>query len=273
MASELFLVDLNAQQFAAIRDLLYETCGIKLSEGKEGLVKSRLMKRLRHLGFSDYGQYVDYLGTPDAEAERHALIDALTTNKTSFFRENQHFIFLRERILPNLPDRSKLRIWSAGCSAGHEPFSIAMELRESMADRPQCDVRILATDISSRVLAQAREATYDADELQDIPPALAQKYFTRVHAKPNAYQVSDSIRQMVRFAPLNLMGDWPMRGPFRVIFCRNVMIYFDKPTQQWLVQRFWELLEPGGYLMVGHSESLTGSAHQFKYVQPATYIK
>jgi chemotaxis protein methyltransferase CheR len=180
---------------------------------------------------------------------------------------------LRETILPPLKNRQRISIWSAGCSTGHEPYSIAMELQESSQNIRNCDVRILATDISNRVLAEACEGVYATDSIQGVPQAMLQKYFTCIQGKPARYRVSDAIRKMVRFAPLNLMGDWPMRGPFQVIFCRNVMIYFDKPTQQWLVQRFYELLEPGGFLLVGHSESLTGGAHNFKYVQPATYVK
>jgi chemotaxis protein methyltransferase CheR len=272
MASELCTLDLTGAQFDTIRSLLFETCGIKLAEGKESLVKSRLMRRIRALGLSGFDEHLE---SDTSNEERIALVDALTTNKTSFFREYVHYTFLRERILPPLlREKHRLRIWSAGCSTGEEPYSIAMELLEAIPDIAGRDVRILATDISSRVLKVAREGTYGQDEVRDIPAALLQKYFSCDGARDErVYQVKEIVRRLVRFAPLNLMCAWPMKGPFDAIFCRNVMIYFEKPTQQWLVQRFWHLLEVGGYLLVGHSESLAASAHRFRYVQPATYLK
>jgi chemotaxis protein methyltransferase CheR len=275
MASELFAMDLTSAQFDTIRSLLYETCGIKLAKGKESLVKSRLMRRIRVLGLSGFDEYLDHLESDTANGEHIALIDALTTNKTSFFREYDHFTFLRERILPHLlSEKRSLRIWSAGCSTGEEPYSIAMELIKAIPDIAYRDVRVLATDISTRVLKTAQDGAYGLDEVRDVPASLLQKYFTCSGAKnERVYRINENLRKMVRFAPLNLMGHWPMKGPFDVIFCRNVMIYFEKPTQQWLVQRFWHLLESGGYLLVGHSESLTASAHKFRYVQPATYLK
>jgi chemotaxis protein methyltransferase CheR len=275
MASELGAMDLTSAQFDTIRALLHNTCGIKLAQGKESLVKSRLMRRIRVLGCSGFDEYLDHLENDPANGERIALIDALTTNKTSFFREHAHFAFMRERILPPLfSEKSSLRIWSAGCSTGEEPYSIAMELIEASPDISHRDLRILATDISTRVLKTAREGAYVQDEVRDIPDSLLQKYFTcRGSQNGRVYRVNETLRRLVRFAPLNLMGPWPMKGPFDIIFCRNVMIYFEKPTQQWLVQRFWHLLASGGYLLVGHSESLTSSAHKFRYVQPATYLK
>ncbi len=275
MVPELLAMDLTSAQFNTIRSLLYETCGIKLTEGKESLVKSRLMKRIRALGLSGFDEYLRHLENDSANRERIALIDALTTNKTSFFREYAHFTFLRERILPRLiAEKKEIKIWSAGCSTGEEPYSIAMELMEAIPDISRRKVRILATDISTRVLKTAQEATYGPDEVRNIPANRMQKYFIRAGAKAErSYHVNEDVKRMVRFAPLNLMGDWPMRGSFNLIFCRNVMIYFERPTQQWLVQRFWHILEPGGYLLVGHSESLTASAYKFRYVQPATYLK
>jgi chemotaxis protein methyltransferase CheR len=275
MAIETLALDLTRTQFDTIRSFLHQTCGIKLNEGKESLVKSRLMKRVRMLGLADFDAYLKYLENDSASNERGALVDALTTNKTSFFREYEHFSFLRDQVLPRLlAEKRSLRIWSAGCSTGEEPYSIAMLLRESIPDLDRRDVRILATDISSRVLKLAQEGMYGQEEVKDIPGNMLQKYFSVVSCKGNpSYQVQDSLRKLLRFAPLNLMGKWPMKGPFDVIFCRNVMIYFEKPTQQWLVQRFYHLLASGGHLFVGHSESLTASAHQLHYVQPATYQK
>lgn len=270
-----FDVELSEKQFRKISRLAYEMCGIKLGHGKEGLVKSRLSKRLRLLGLGNFDSYLAYLENDTSGKELVTLIDSLTTNKTSFFREEQHFEFLRSQILPHYRDgRQRMRLWSAGCSSGEEPYSIAMLLREEWPGIDQCDVRILATDISTRVLDLATKATYEEDTVREIHPQLLKKHFSCVRETPTrAYQVSDSVRKLVRLARLNLMKPWPMRGPFHVIFCRNVMIYFDKETQQGLIRRFWELLAPGGYLLVGHSESLTAASYRFKYVRPATYLK
>jgi chemotaxis protein methyltransferase CheR len=246
-----------------------------LRAGKEGLVKSRLSKRLRALGLSNFDIYLDYIKRDSSGKELITLIDSLTTNKTSFFREEQHFEFLRTQILPPYREEGRrMRIWSAGCSSGEEPYSIAILLREEWPMVDRCDVRILATDISTRVLGLANGAVYEEDIVKEINPALLKKHFKCVReTTPRAYHLNDDVRRMVRLARLNLMDTWPMRGPFHVIFCRNVMIYFDKQTQTELVRRFWEMMAPGGYLLVGHSESLTASSYRFRYVRPATYLK
>jgi len=203
------------------------------------------------------------------------MIDALTTNKTSFFRENQHFDFMRTRVIPELrARRPKARIWSAGCSSGEEPYTIAMILHEEWPQISQADVRILATDISARILAKARSAEYEKEYLKDVPSEYLSKYFTPLGTAPaHTYGIQEKIKRMIRFAQLNLMDTWPMKGPFDIIFCRNVMIYFDSATQGRLVRRFYDLLVPGGHLLVGHSESLVANSCGFKYVQPATYVK
>jgi chemotaxis protein methyltransferase CheR len=203
------------------------------------------------------------------------MIDALTTNKTSFFRENQHFEYMRTRILPELKKHgSKLRLWSAGCSSGEEPYTISMLVQEEWSQMSPIDVRILATDISASILAKARAGEYEKENLKDVPPTFLSKYFSLVRSSPSrVYSVTEPIRKTIRFAQLNLMDSWPMKGPFEVIFCRNVMIYFDCATQGRLVQRFYDLLVPGGHLLVGHSESLVANSCGFKYVQPATYVK
>ncbi|MCS6861094.1 MAG: protein-glutamate O-methyltransferase CheR, partial [Abditibacteriales bacterium] len=181
----------------------------------------------------------------------------------------------REQVLPSWQATQRaLRLWSAGCSSGEEPYSLAILLHEHLPNVERRDVRILATDISERMLTQAREAVYEEETVNDVPPLLLRKYFVCVRTQPTrAYQVRDSVRALVRLARLNLMEAWPMRGPFDVIFCRNVMIYFDNPTRQRLVQRYYALLRPGGYLFVGHAESLTALTHDFRYVQPAVYVK
>jgi chemotaxis protein methyltransferase CheR len=244
-----------------------------MREGKEGLVRARLTKRLRKLGLPDFDAYLNFVQQDPSRREFAEMIDALTTNKTSFLREATHFDFLRDTVFPQLS--GPVRIWSAGCSSGEEPYTLAMLCNESFADIATRDVRILSTDISHRVLAQAKAGTYPADITSDVPAPWLQKYWTRTQdASGRAqYEAGKSLRRLVHFAKLNLMERWPMQGPFDAILCRNVMIYFDKATQQQLVERYWQLLRPGGHLFVGHSESLTGLSHKFRYVQPAVYVK
>ncbi|MDZ7260505.1 MAG: protein-glutamate O-methyltransferase [candidate division KSB1 bacterium] len=275
MDTDLWSVKLSQAQFEKISQLVYQLCGINLHQGKEELVKARLMKRLRALGLGSFEQYLKYLKHDTTGQELALMIDALTTNKTSFFREPQHFDYLRRQIVPRLRmEGRKIRFWSAGCSSGEEPFSLAILLREEIPDIDRRDVRILATDISTRMLALARQAVYEENTLWDVPMPLLQKYFTPVRDKPpRTYRVNDNVRAIVRLARLNLIDAWPMKGPFDVIFCRNVMIYFDKDIRQQLIQRFYELLRPGGHLFVGHSESLTVLSHRLRYVQPAVYLK
>ncbi|HOW17859.1 MAG TPA: protein-glutamate O-methyltransferase [Phycisphaerae bacterium] len=273
------LSELTDEQFERISDLVKSLCGINLHQGKKELVKARLSKRLRALGFAGFDEYIRYVQNDGGGDELVAMLDAISTNLTSFFREPGHFDYLAEQVLPGIaaragPGRRSLRIWSAGCSTGEEPYTIAIVTAECLPDPDSWDVRILATDLSTRVLAQARQGLYGADRLKDVPGLLVSRYFTCVETRPRRlYRVNDHLRGRVTFARLNLLGPWPMRGPFDVIFCRNVMIYFDKPTQARLVERFWELLAPDGVLFVGHSESLAGVKHRFEYVQPTVYRK
>jgi chemotaxis protein methyltransferase CheR len=271
----LTISELTPGQFAQISRLLYRVCGIALRPGKESLVRARLTKRIAALGLESFDAYLAYLDRDASGRELVTMIDVLTTNKTSFFREVQHFDYLRQRIVPHLRMvRQPLRFWSAGCSSGEEPYTLAIVFCEEFPDVDRRDIRILATDISTRILAVARQAVYEQETLRDLPSKILQRYFTLVRQEPiPVYQVKEPVRAMVRLARLNLMEKWPMVGPFEVIFCRNVMIYFDKRTQEWLVQRFWDLLAPGGYLFIGHSESLTAGTHAFRYVQPAIYCK
>jgi chemotaxis protein methyltransferase CheR len=266
--------DLSGSEFRKISEMMYRLSGVQLPPGKEGLVKTRLNKRLRALGIDSYDRYLKYVEEDRSREELTSMIDLLTTNKTSFFREMQHFDFLRTEVLPALFERSAaVRFWSAGCSSGEEPYSIAVL---SLEEHPKsgADIRILATDISNRMLRKAGEALYTEEEIKPLPPLLRQKYFrVETHSGNRLYRVMEGPRSLVRLAKLNLMHSWPMRGPFDVIFCRNVMIYFDRAAQQDLVRRFWQLLVPGGYLFVGHSESLTALAHNFRYIQPAIYRK
>ena len=265
--------DLSDRQFKNVSDIIYRECGIVLKSGKEALVRARLVKRLRALKMWDFGEYMKYLQSDHGSEELGLLVDVMTTNKTSFFREIAHFDFLGETVLPKLTGR-RLRFWSAACSSGEEPFSLAMFLLDRMPGLGSRDVKILATDISPTILGKARKATYEEGVLLGLPPTFLRKYFVKVkNGIPPVYQVSGDVKKMVRIARLNLLHSWPMKGSFNLIFCRNVMIYFDKLTQQGLINRFWEILEPGGYLFVGHSEGMSGIKHKFRYVQPATYVK
>ena len=206
------------------------------------------------------------------------MLDAISTNLTYFFREGQHFEYLRQIALPEIVARNqkskRLRIWSAGCSSGEEPYTLAIVVGEAMRALGQWDVAILATDLSTRVLAKARAGVYEAERFREMPPQYLSAYFHVIQTRPmRLHEVNDSLRRHVKFARLNLMENWPMRGPFDVIFCRNVMIYFDKPTQAKLIRRYWDILCPGGLFFVGHSESLSGIEHDFEYIQPAVYRK
>ena len=270
--------DLTAAQFREISRTVYEIAGIQLRDGKEGLVRSRLAKRLRALNLPGFEAYLERVRADDRELAE--MVDQLTTNKTSFFRESAHFDFLRDRLLPSLGP-GPVRIWSAGCSSGEEPYTLAMIVRDAWADADRRDVKILATDISRRVLATATAGVYPDALMEDVPPDLLRRHWSRsaatpAGARPNSgtgWRAGDGLRSLITVAPLNLMGRWPMRGPFQAIFCRNVMIYFDKATQQALVERYYDLLAPGGHLFVGHSESLSALTHRFSYVQPAVYRK
>lgn len=264
--------ELTPAHFARITGMLYTHAGIRMREGKEGLVRARLGKRLRALGITGFDAYVALVTGPDGQGEFAEMIDALTTNKTSFLREVAHFDYLRDHVLPTLT--GPVRLWSAGCSSGEEPYTLAMLMADAYGDPGARDVRVLATDISHRVLATAREGVYPADLFADVPAAWTAKYWTRRTAGGReTYAALPAIRKPLHFAKLNLMESWPMQGPFDAILCRNVMIYFDKATQQKLIERYWALLRPGGHLFVGHSESLTGLTHRFRYVQPAVYVK
>ena len=268
-------IELDEASFERIAGILYKKSGITLNAGKHELVKSRLVKRMRVTGIQRFDEYLAFVEKDSTGRELREMIDVLTTNKTSFFREAQHFDFLRESLLPKMRKSSnKIRIWSAGCSTGEEPYTLAILLREEIPEAGLTDVKILATDLSDRVLAAARKAEYTPDKLDDLPPGILKKYFKPVEdGEHGAWRVNDSVRKLVSLARLNLMEQWSMKGPFQAIFCRNVMIYFDKPTQERLIHRFGELLGRDGHLFVGHSESLMASCNEFAYVRPAVYVK
>lgn len=260
--------ELGQAEFRAISALVTERAGIQLPPGKEGLVRSRLAKRLRALGLRDFKDYLARVTTGGDVAELQHLLDAISTNKTSWWREAAHFDLLAAEVAALPPRKEPYTVWSAGCSTGEEPYGLGIILSEVLGGPGKA--RLLATDLSTRVLEKAKAGRYGADELEGVTAARRQQWFA---ATGDAWTVVPALRRMVSFAQLNLMGPWPMRGPFDAIFCRNVMIYFDKPTQGRLVERFRELLKPGGLLCIGHSESLTGLSHGYHYVAPAAYRK
>lgn len=269
---------ISDKDFVRFCDFVYQRCGITLNDNKRDLVHSRLAKRLRVLGLDSYGEYFDFLyNGRDKEPEIVNLLDAISTNVTFFFREDKHFDFLVNTLIPvfekignNEPER-KIRIWSAGCSTGEEPYSLAITFAENMV-LEKWDFRILATDISTNVLAHARKGVYDKERLRNVSASLLKKYFTH-NRDGSRSRVNDKLISNIKFSRLNLMHDFPFKGSFDCIFCRNVMIYFDRPTQEQLVNKFSYFLNPGGYLMIGHSESLTNVKHDLEYVQPSLYRK
>ena len=263
---------LTEGEFRQISDLAYQRFGLDLKHGKEALVAARLGTKLRKLGFQTFAEYHRHVLADSTGDALIQLIDALTTNHTSFLREWAHFEFLTRAVNDEFREVSTLRVWSAACSSGEEPYSIAMCLADALAKTPARQFRILATDISTRVLASAERGVYPVDRFKDMPETWRRAYLLRGQGEWDGFfKVKPQLTQKVEFTRLNLIEPFPARQPFHVIFCRNVMMYFDRPTQQSIVQRLALCLERGGYLLVGHSESLTGVEHTLDYVRPATY--
>ncbi len=253
--------------FARIRTLVGELTGIAMTESKREMVYSRLVRRVRYLGLDNFADYCTLLQEGD-EGELVQFVNALTTNLTAFFREEHHFDYLATTLLPQLQHakgRRRLRIWSAGCSTGAEPYSIAMVVKETWPDATDWDVKILATDIDSNVLATACKGVYGEEQVQGVGRQRLQRWFKkgRGHNR-DLVRVTPALQELVTFQRLNLMQAWPMRGHFDMIFCRNVVIYFDKPTQRVLFERFANLLDTRGYLFVGHSEALYDVSQRFE---------
>ncbi len=270
---------ISEPDYRFIRELVYRHSRIALGPDKKELVSARLGKRMRARKIPTIGAYCQLLRSADGVGEIGGLIDAISTNHTFFFREEAHFKALREHILPELDERRArlrwpaLRVWSAACSTGEEPYSIAITLDQHFGPAPSWPWSIQATDISRRVLELARQGIYPAQAIAKLPPAAAKMYFSSGYG-PQAgnHRVRPALASRVRFSQLNLLdGPLPFSEPFHVIFCRNVMIYFDRATQEELVSRLSRMLVPGGWLLVGHSESLSTLRHNLKMVHPAIY--
>ncbi|MDD5169808.1 MAG: protein-glutamate O-methyltransferase CheR [Syntrophales bacterium] len=265
-------IELNDNDFEKISRLVYEQCGIHLHEGKRELVKARLGKRLREGNFKSFSDYCRHVTTDQGTDELIAMIDSISTNLTYFFREDSHFTALRLALPQLIEGRNRMRIWSAGCSTGEEPYSLAMAVREALGNT--VGISILATDISTRVLKSAANGIYTEDKTNRIPPEMLRKYFQYgTGGSTGLFKIKKALRDLIEFKRFNLMHPLPADFRFQVIFCRNVMIYFDKKTQNDLINRFYTCLENGGYLFVGHSESLTGLTHAFQYMEPSIYKK
>jgi chemotaxis protein methyltransferase CheR len=245
----------TASDFRRVADLLYQVSGIHLIEAKASLVYSRLAKRVRILGLPDFAAYCDLLAGDQGEGERMTMLSALTTNVTRFFREPHHFEHLTANVLPGLiaaaRSGGRVRLWSAGCSAGHEPYTMAMTLLEAMPDAAKHDVRILATDIDPVVVDRARAGRYGSEDVEPISAGLKDRYLTRAGTE---WTIRPEVAGLISFGTLNLLAPWPMKGAFDVIFCRNVAIYFDDETQGRVFSRFAAALKPQGRLYIGHSE-------------------
>jgi chemotaxis protein methyltransferase CheR len=266
--------ELSDAEFKRLRDLVHVRTGIALTDAKREMLYGRLARRLRKLNLASFAKYCDLLEQGGA-AELQELTNAITTNLTSFFRESHHFETLAGEAFPQIEStRSvtrRIRLWSAGCSTGEEPYSLAVVMREMLAHLPQWDIKLLATDIDSKVVATAAEGMYAAERFNDVRSERIRCWFPQIAARPGFNAASAELKSLITFKQLNLLDPWPMKGPFDVIFCRNVVIYFDKATQRALFDRMAELQEPGGWLFIGHSESLFNVTRRYELVGRTVY--
>ncbi|MEM6625421.1 MAG: protein-glutamate O-methyltransferase [Pseudomonadota bacterium] len=266
-------LSLDPETFAFIASMLKSEAGIALGGDKAPFVSSRLTKRLRALGLKTFDAYRDLIEKPGGAAERAEMVCALTTNVTRFFREHHHFEDLTARVLrpiaPAVRRGARLRLWSAACSSGEEAYSMAIEVLSVIPNAADLDIRILATDIDANILNEARSGVYDADDLGAISEKRRVKWFETLDA--GRVRVRDEVRGLVSFRRLNLFDDWPMTGTFDAVFCRNVVIYFDTPSQTLIWSRFSEKMQPGARLYVGHSERVSDAAFELDGV--TTYVR
>lgn len=266
--------ELRDDDFEKISSFVRSRTGIVLNERKRNLVYSRLVRRLRALRLDSFAAYCDYLDGPDGDGEHGSLINAITTNLTGFFREAHHFDHLGETVLRPLiagraSGRRRLRLWSSACSTGEEPYSIAMVLRTVLPETGGWDAKVLATDIDTDVVAHARAGVYAADSVERMPASHRSRWLEP--APGGKVQIDRRVRNLITFKQLNLLDDWPMRGPFDAIFCRNVVIYFDKQEKCVLFDRLADMLHPEGWLYIGHSENLLGISDRFQLMGRTIY--
>jgi len=258
-------------EFQLFQQLIHQTCGIHLTPNKKQLLVSRLHKRMDALRMKGFKEYREYVTEPSHGEEFSLMLNAVSTNKTDFFRESVHFDFLAQKVYPKIRNQSQIRIWCAASSSGEEPYTLAMTLAEALGSTSR-DVKILATDISTKVLAEGEQGIYSEDTVSPVPQIYLKKYFLKGHNEwQGYYSVKDELKQWVHFRRLNLMEPFPLSIEFDYVFVRNVMIYFDKETRESLVNRMEKHLKVGGYLFIGNAESLSGLKHNYKYIQPAVY--
>lgn len=271
---------LKDSEFQKFSRYVYDTCGINLHDGKKELLKARLGKIIRQRDFRSFRQYYDHVVNDKSGYELILLLDSISTNLTYFLRESEHFDFLKTKALPEITNcktslgDNNLRFWSAGCSSGEEAYSIAIDISEALGNMKKWQIKILATDLSTKVLEKALAGIYEKKKVDNIPYELKRRYFQKGDNRWKGYfRVKKEIREKITFQRLNFMEEFCFEEPFDVIFCRNVMIYFDNPTRETLVGKFFQHLANGGYLFIGHAESLTGIKHSFKYIKPSVYQK
>ena len=267
---------LSRDDMALVAKLVYEHAGIVIREHKEAMARGRLARRVKVLGLGSIAEYCAYLRTPAAADEIPELINAVTTNHTAFFRERHHFDHLRKDVLPRLVQeragrRGRIRIWSAACSSGEEPYSIAATSRDVIGQRSDLDFRILATDIDTDILSRAAAGLYPAEQFDRLPADLRPLLRLEGQSSRGEARIAEDLKRLIAFKRLNLIERWPMKGPFDVIFCRNVFIYFDTPTKAAILDRYVALLQPGGFLYLGHSESLPQPHPQLRLIGRTIY--
>ena len=266
--------EFTSKDFEFLAEIAYRHTGIVLQQHKSDMVYGRVARRLRALNLKSVRSYCELLESDAGADEMGNLVNAITTNLTSFFREGHHFHHLAEHVLKPFAAQSRetrLRIWSAGCSAGAEAYSAAMTMCETLPEPKRRDALILATDIDTNMVATGAAAEYDASWIEKIPTALQSKYVLPAARDADTRTLSDTVRKLVRFKQLNLLDAWPMPGMFDAIFCRNVVIYFDKKTQKMLFDRMAEKLKPTGFLYIGHSETMNKVCDRFELVDTTTY--
>ena len=278
-----FAKPMTEAEFARFSEFIGTQCGIKMPQSKKIMLEARLQKRLRTLGIGTFGEYFAYIHGDGGQDELIHMLDAVTTNKTDFFREPAHFEILTQTILPEfleeqdgaVPPERPFSVWSAGCSSGEEPYTLAMVLSDYAVEHPSFRFSILATDISTRVLDRAREAVYDGERVAGIAQAMKEKYLLRSKDRSkNIVRMAPQIRAAVQFQRLNLIEDaFSFSAPLDAIFCRNVIIYFDRSTQERLISRFCSVLRPNGHLFLGHSESIHGFTLPLRRVVSTVYRK